>query len=329
MAKRSPSYPSVSLPEAIERVHEFFHAWGQQDAGFEESLKQWGYTPRSDVGRRLVASMTSYGLLEKTGPNRSNQRLRINKSVLASLFDARAASDERSDMILQMALKPDIYRRVWERWGSDLPDDARFQRYLVNELDFNPRAISRFARCYADTIGLARQHGLARGEDDKEIALDFEDDELLHNVSAGARRDDRDDTDLDFEEASEARDEQSQMYLFANEDIDIELKSGEDEELLSPPREAVDDDHIDFDFSSVEDDEPEVDNFARLARAFEVQALASGAKARELGRYTLRDDCKVAIYADGAIDREALEELFTRLLADLLLGAFDTEDDDS
>jgi hypothetical protein len=329
MAKRSPNHPSVSLPEALERARDFFYAWGEKDASFEESLKQWGYTSRSYVGRKLVASMISFGLLEKTGPNRSAQSLRINGSIQASLFDTHAASDNYSDTILQMALKPDIFRRVWERWGLNLPDGERFQRYLVEELGFNPRAINRFVRCYVDTIELARQHGLGPERHDNIMQLEFEDYELHAGESHVPGSDDKDDTDLNAEEVEEPQCAQPQMYLVINEDTDFEFEMEEDEELLPPPREPVDDDDINFDFSSAEDGELKVDHFSRLSKALQLRALASGGKMRELGRYSLRDGCEVAIYADGAIDRETLEELFTHMIADLVLGAFDTEDNNS
>ncbi len=326
MAKRSPSHPNVSLSEALERAREFFCAWGENDAGLEESLTQWGYTSRSDAGRKLVASMTSYGLMDKTGSSRSSQRLRINERALANLFDTRADVDERSDTIVQMALKPDIHRRVWERWGYDLPEGEKFDRYLAEELGFNPRAIGRFVRCYVDTIELAKEHGLVPRQNYKKVVLEFEDDELIDSVSQGYLFDEKDDTEIDFEEAEESQDAQLQSCLVVNEDTDFELNMEEDEALLPPPREPVDDDHVEFDLSSVEDDATEAENFSRMSRALEIRPLASDRKMRELGRYSLRDGCKVAIYAEGEIDRETIEDLFTHLLADSLLGKFDTKD---
>ena len=67
MPIRSPNHPSVSLPVALERARQFHLAWGPDEAGFEESLRHWGYTPRSNMGRNLVKSMTTFGLIETSG----------------------------------------------------------------------------------------------------------------------------------------------------------------------------------------------------------------------------------------------------------------------
>ncbi len=330
MTKYNSSHPSVSLPRAFDKARAFFHAWGREDASYEDTLRSWGYAPDGKPGRDLVSTMIDFGLLNKTAPQRGSARLRLDESAVATLLEMHANSDARSSAIMRMALRPVIYLQVWNRWGVELPDGESFRRYAMETLNLNPRSIGRFMRCYTETFEFAKHHVTIPDREESKVVLEFDEDELLDVSLAGSHSEDRDDTDLSTGNAQATEDISPIILLSSDdEDTDLDQPTTEDELQLQPVARSVADDHVDLDTSRLAAESAEEKRFTRLSTALQPGTTRADPAMRELGRYALRNDCTVALYADGKLDRETLENLFTHLLADLVLGAFETRDDDS
>ena len=344
MPNRSPSYPSVSLPVALERVKSLHDVFGQVEISLSDALDCWGYKHRGGAGHRLVSAMISFGLLDSSDIG-DERRLKISKVLLDSLFSEKVAEQEKSEAIREFAIKPEIYQMLWEYWGYDLPPDTELKQFLVDELRFNPRMVPQFLRGYRKTLKFAKVHGLDKIPDD----IDFDD-----------SNPEFEDTNLEFEEdeSTFTFGKSFQDYLYSEDDTDLEVKIASESYRASPdnltlnikeedtyldvttidvPLEPIssvseyylDDDDIDFAFS--DDDSGDVvyskniDNIGSLLRSRVNKDNAS--QARETTRYQVASNCNIYLSSDGRLDRHAIEALIAQLSLQLELGEFDSEDD--
>ena len=337
MPNRSPSFPSVSLPVALDRINSLHDTWGQVEMSVLNALDCWGYKPRGGAGHRLVSAMISFGLLDSSGIG-NERRLRISESALDNLFSKKVSVYEKSEAIRVFAMAPRIYQVMWERWGYELPSNNELKQFLVDDLAFNPRMVPQFLRGYRETLELAKEYGLgithdAFDEDDTD--LDFSEDEVRYAFGPQDQSDFgfEDDTDLEFIIASEShRSTQGDLALKTKED-DTNLEIATVDLPLGPvPNTSgyyVDDDHIDFKLTGTDDGDVKyssnIDNIGNLLRERTKQSEVKSIK--EIARYLVSSNCNIYLSADGHVDRSAIEALIAQLRLQLELGEFDSEDD--
>jgi hypothetical protein len=337
MPNQSPSYPSVSLPVALERVKSLHDDFGQVEVSLSDALNCWGYKPRGGTGYRLVSAMVSFGLLDSSGVG-NERRLRISRVLLDHFFSKEVSEYDKSEAIQDFAIKPGIYQMLWKFWGYGLPADDDLKQYLVDELGFNPRMVPQFLRGYRETLEFAKEHGLAKTCDDidfDDTNLEFDEDEL--KFSFGRSHQDlffsEDDTDLEIEIASQSyrstpgnlalKIEEEDTYLEATT-IDVPL-----EPISSASENYLDDDDIDFTLNG--DDNGDVvysnniDNIGNLLRSRVEKRKKTDI--REIARYMVANNCNIYLSADGLVDRQAIEALIAQLKLQLELGEFGSEDD--
>ena len=351
MSNRSPAYPSVSLPVALERVKLLHNALGKVEMSLSEALDCWGYKHRGSAGHRLVSAMAGFGLLGSSGVGDKRQ-LRISKVLLDNFLSDKVAEHEKSEAIREFAIKPEIYRVLWELWDYDLPSDDELKQFLVDELSFNPRMAPQLLRGYRKTLEFAKVHGLTKirnDSDSEDTNLDFDD-----------TGQDFDDTGPDFyeDESKFALDKSFQDCLLSEDDTDLEVKIASDSYRASPnnlalsfkeedtyldvttidvPLEPIsnvseyylDDDNIDFTLSDEDNGDviysSNIDNIGSLLR--NRANKESAAQARETTRYQVASNCNIYLSSDGHLDRHAIEALIAQLNLQLELGEFDSEDD--
>ncbi|MDH3537714.1 MAG: hypothetical protein OER87_18375, partial [Gammaproteobacteria bacterium] len=132
MPNRSPYYPSVSLPIALEKLRSMHAACGQAEVGIADAFASWGYRPGSRAGHRLVAALRSFALVDTTGSG-NDKLLSITGVALRHLLGGKVRSDDQPGVVQELALRPAIYRSLWKRWGYDLPRDRELTQYFVDE----------------------------------------------------------------------------------------------------------------------------------------------------------------------------------------------------
>jgi hypothetical protein len=143
---RSPSFPFISLPEAVHRARELYEAERRNLVHPDVAVACWGYSPRSSGGKQTIAALRAYGLLEDV---RSDLRLTDRAQHILVREPGTAG---RSDLLRQAALSPPVFAKLWERYGADLPSDKSLRSYLVLELKFNENAVADLLRSYRETL---------------------------------------------------------------------------------------------------------------------------------------------------------------------------------
>ena len=157
---RSRAYPAFDLETAIEKANEFYNRYKLGWIAPQVAVKEWGYAYRSSNGLRLLAALLHFGLLENRGRGDGRQ-VRLSEIGKAILLDKRSNSIERSEALKEAALKPALYKQVWETLGPDLPTDAGIEYELISKMDFNPSATKSFIADFRATMDFT---GLTEGE---------------------------------------------------------------------------------------------------------------------------------------------------------------------
>ena len=156
---RSPSYPYLDLPTALEKVTVLWNVEGRHPAAVSVAMQHWGYKEESSTGYSCVAALKKFGLVDHDGMGETRQ-IRLSALALAILLDRDPASDDRRDALRRAALNPRIHAELWERYGADLPSDQTLRRFLVIERNFNEASVDELLAEYKATVAFA---GLGRG----------------------------------------------------------------------------------------------------------------------------------------------------------------------
>ena len=145
--ERSPSYPSIDLETAVQRLEVVYEKESRQPVPTSVIMEHWNYTPKSSYGLLAIAALLKYGLLEDQGSG-ADRLARITELGLSILMPE--SPEERFQAIQKAALNPAIISDIWTEYGGDLPSDASLKVFLIRQRSFNPRAVD-------DVIGVLRR----------------------------------------------------------------------------------------------------------------------------------------------------------------------------
>lgn len=139
--QRSPSYPKISLPEAISLAQKIVDIAMMEPIEEDELAKRLGYEAGSSwLGLRLSA-LSKFGLLEIIPATPTRGRMCELTALGDKLVRWNAGSDEHKAALRHAALRPPVYDDLWTRFGPDLPTNAEMAAYLVTERKFNRNVV--------------------------------------------------------------------------------------------------------------------------------------------------------------------------------------------
>lgn len=150
---RSPAYPAIDLPKAIELAEKFKGYAGRSAVTVSHVLEHWGFKGASSNGMKIIAALGYYGLIHDTGTG-DKRKIQLTERAWRIVVD-HEESDARAQAILDAALSPKIFKELWEEWGSDLPPEAEIRSHLIFEKKFNERAVSGLIADYKTTLDYA------------------------------------------------------------------------------------------------------------------------------------------------------------------------------
>ena len=151
---RSPAYPYIPLPAALEKAAVLWQVEGRHPAAVSVALQHWGYKEDSSTGYSCVAALKKFGLVDHEGMGETRQ-VRLSGLALSILLDKNPDSPERRDALRAAALGPRIHAELWERYGTELPSDQSLKRFLVVERSFNETAVDELLDEYKVTMAFA------------------------------------------------------------------------------------------------------------------------------------------------------------------------------
>lgn len=163
-AGRSPSYPMLSLPEAIQRIKILWEKQRKNPVSAEVAMSTLGYKAVSGTARRVVSSLIQYGLLSEEGSG-ANRMVRITD-------DGRAVAQLEPDdpqymaAIRAAALRPKIFADMLVEWPETLPTDAQIKRHLTYDRDYNQDTVHDVIKSFRQTYEYAKLGGELGDSDD-------------------------------------------------------------------------------------------------------------------------------------------------------------------
>lgn len=177
---RSPSYPSIDLETAVEKVAMLYGDIRKNPAHIEAAVESMDYTPGSSATLRAIAAMINYGLVEEEGAG-SQRTLRLTKPAL-DLQHLTKDDPDRLSILQQMALRPKIFEEIFNYYPGQLPNDTTIEKYLKITRGFNPDAVRLLIRNFRSTYQYANltslgMLSLSEEEDEEETrqaTLDFQ-----------------------------------------------------------------------------------------------------------------------------------------------------------
>ena len=178
---RSPSFPFVGLPTAVDRLVAFEQKFGRHPTPANKVGLAWEMKEASSQAQQTLAALKSFGMIEYSGSGPSR---------LASISEdgrnfLRAQQDSiKRQYIQKFALTPKAIASFWASWGAKRPIDPVCLDELVLKAKFTQGAAETFLRVYDSTVAFA---GLSDSdsESEGEGVLPVPDDEKISTVSVG------------------------------------------------------------------------------------------------------------------------------------------------
>lgn len=153
LKSRSPAYPAINLETAIQRARQLYEKERRHPTPVGTIVAHWGYTSLNGAALGAIAALKKYGLLDEEG---ASEDRKASLSRLADDILMNPDGAKRTDAIREAALRPAIYREMWDRYHLDLPSDQNLLWELTRDRGFTERGAAEFIRSYKATIAFAR-----------------------------------------------------------------------------------------------------------------------------------------------------------------------------
>ncbi|ALN62286.1 hypothetical protein GLA29479_1403 [Lysobacter antibioticus] len=153
--QRSPSYPAITLQEAIERAKAFYKKEGKHETLVFTAMSHWGYSSKSSGGLVTVAALKAYGLMGDKGSG-SERKVFLTPFGLKIIMDERIVSPDRDAAIKQAAMTPKILAELWNKYGSDLPSHDTLRHFLRVDKEYSDSAVKEVIKVYLANLDYAK-----------------------------------------------------------------------------------------------------------------------------------------------------------------------------
>lgn len=148
---RSPNYPAVSLPNAVDRVRALIEKDGKAGAPMEAAAKHIGFSGAHGTARTVLSALKKFGL---TG----DQRGRVVPTQLAvDIINFPPESPRCRAAKQAAALSPQIYKMLVDEYAElgDMPSPESLKPELVADMGFNPKAVDAFISDFFESLQYA------------------------------------------------------------------------------------------------------------------------------------------------------------------------------
>ena len=141
---RSPNYPQISLPAAIERVAMIFSKEHRHPAPKEVVVKDMGYNGIHGNSLGALSALSKYGLLERSG-----QDYKVSERAIAIIHPLDDSS--KAAALWEAAQAPALFSEIFEHFKGQLPSDDNLRSYLIRK-GFAESALTSVIDSLRDTM---------------------------------------------------------------------------------------------------------------------------------------------------------------------------------
>ena len=146
--QRSPSYPSLSLPQAIEMVEKLHKANRTSIISRETAAKDMGYAGLTGRSLTVLAALGQFGLVEKAGKG----DIKVTRRAVEILHSVDES--DRAEAIQEAAFAPPLFQQLHERFPEGVPSQNALRSYLIQR-DFGDVAIGPAIAAFLETNSFA------------------------------------------------------------------------------------------------------------------------------------------------------------------------------
>jgi len=165
-AGRSPNYPQMNIVQAIDRAKKVYteeHTHSVPDQSIAVAL---GYSSLNGTSKVVLSALKKFGLLVASGDG-----FKVSQDAVA-IIELPANDPTRIVALHKSALRPPVFKQIYDRYGTDLPSDASLRHYLVG-LGFESEAANQVIRFYKETMSFLATQGPIK-EEGPEVERDAE-----------------------------------------------------------------------------------------------------------------------------------------------------------
>jgi len=144
---RSPNYPYIGLPTAIERVRKIYDKEHQGRMSKTVVAKHLGFGGLNGISMSVISALGKYGLLASIDDD-----MQVSDDALTILVDP-PDSEDRAQAIRRAALKPELFTELHKHFGGTIPSDVNLLAYLQKH-GFTANAAALAAKSFRETMQL-------------------------------------------------------------------------------------------------------------------------------------------------------------------------------
>lgn len=170
---RSPNYPAIGLPAAIDRLAKVYEKEHLNKAPADVVAKALGYQGLNGASITVLSALKKFGLLDEVGKD-----LKVSQDGLIILAEP-VTSLERAEVIRRVAFAPTLFEDIRKNYPTITPSDDNLRSFLLRK-GFLPTAVDAPIRAYRETIALVNALPKA---DNPQVETDLEDEDVESQTS--------------------------------------------------------------------------------------------------------------------------------------------------
>jgi hypothetical protein len=143
---RSPNYPAISLPVAIERVKSWYSTVHMLNVPRNQAAKMMGYSSENGAALSAISAELKYGLLVKMD---NGYQITNRATSLLLPNDDR----EKAQAIWDAASSPAVFVELMDTFPGIIPEDSDIAGYLLRR-GFGDIASRSVSRAFRETFAL-------------------------------------------------------------------------------------------------------------------------------------------------------------------------------
>jgi hypothetical protein len=156
---RSPNYPQISLPKAIDLAAKLYDKAHTHKASAAVVVGALGYTGLNGASLGVISALKKYGLIEAVG----DSEFKISKDGLTIIVDPKHSTD-RASAILRAAFRPALFAELRQEYGDKPPKSDDFLRAFLLKRGFVQSVVDTPIRTYRETMEVVEQAQAALGD---------------------------------------------------------------------------------------------------------------------------------------------------------------------
>jgi hypothetical protein len=144
--ERSPNYPGIGLPSAVDLVKKLFKEHRRSTVLMEEVATAWGHDSLSGPARVRLAALRQYGLIDTQAGNK------VRVSDLGLTVCVPPSQSAYEEALREAALSPQLFLELWSTMRD--ASDGTIRHHLMRNRRFSLDGATRVIKSYRATIKL-------------------------------------------------------------------------------------------------------------------------------------------------------------------------------